>query len=88
MDHWLTDNEPGHPSLLDLLKAPQHDAAQIRALLDQRIGQASQAGNRIAAERQAVGDTALSTPASKVPEALRHWSAARSTLLRASNLSP
>jgi hypothetical protein len=88
MDHWFTDKGPGQPSLLELLKAPQHDAPQIRALFDLRIGQASQARNRIAADRQAVGDTALSTPASKVPEALRHWSAARSTLLRASNFSP
>lgn len=86
MDHWLTDNEPGQPSLLELLKAPQHDAPRIRALLDQRIRQASQAGSRIAAERQAVGDTALPTRVSNVPEPLRSWSAARSTLLRASNL--
>lgn len=88
MDHWLTDNEPGQPSLLELLKAPQHDAAQIRALLDQRIGQASQAANRIASERQAVGDTALPTRVSNVPEPLRRWSVARSALLRASNLRP
>lgn len=88
MDHWLTDNEPGQPSLLELLKAPQHDAPRIRALLDQRVRQASQAGSRIAAERQAVGDTALPTRVSNVPEPLRRWSAARSTLLRASNLRP
>jgi DNA-binding transcriptional regulator YiaG len=88
MDHWLTDNEPGQPSLLELLKAPQHDTPQIRALLDQRIGQASQAGSRIATERRAIGDTALPTRASNVPESLRRWSVARSTLLRASNLRP
>ena len=87
MDHWLTDNEPGNPSLLELLKAPQHDAPQIRALLDLRIGQASQTGSRIAAERHAVGDTALPTRTCNVPETLRRGSVSRTPLHRAPHLS-
>jgi DNA-binding transcriptional regulator YiaG len=86
MDHWLTDNEPGEPSLLDLLKAEDQDPKCIRDLLDQRITGARRTENGIAAERRAAGDFGVPQKESATPEAVKRWSTARSEFLRTSNL--
>ena len=86
MDHWLTDNEPGQPSLLDLLKVGDLDAKQIDGVLARRITAAKQSEARIAAERRAAGDAGLPQKENNVPEAVQSWSTARSDVLRAANL--
>jgi DNA-binding transcriptional regulator YiaG len=85
MDHWLTDNEPGLPSLLDLLKAADLDTKRIDDVLSRRITTARQAEARIAAERRAAGDAGLPQKENNVPEAVRRWATARSDILRTSN---
>lgn len=85
MDHWLTDSEPGEPSLLDLLKAGDLDTKRIGGLLGQRITAAKQTEARIAGERRAAGDFGLPRKENTIPEAVQHWSTARSGLLRTSN---
>jgi DNA-binding transcriptional regulator YiaG len=86
MDHWLTDNEPGEPSLFDLLKAENQDPKCIRDLLDQRITGARRTENGIAAERRAASDFGVPQKESATPEAVKRWSTARSEFLRTSNL--
>ncbi len=86
MDHWLTDNEPGQPSLLDLLKAGDLNTKKIGDLLAQRITSAKQTEARIAGERRAAGDFGLPQNEGTIPEAVQRWSTVRSDFLRSSNL--
>jgi len=86
MDHWLTDNEPGQPSLLDLLKVGDFDAKKIGGLLAQRITSAKQTKALITGERRVAGDFRLPQKENAVPEAVQRWSTARSDVLRAANL--
>ena len=86
MDHWLTDNEPGQPSLLDLLKVGDLDTKKIGGLLAQRITSAKQTKALITGERRVAGDFGLPQKENAIPEAVQRWSTARSDVLRASNL--
>jgi len=86
MDHWLTDNEPGEPSLMNLLKANEPDEPKINSLLARRIADAKRTESTIAAERGASGDLGLPRNENNMPEAVQRWSNARSNLLRTSNL--
>lgn len=85
MDHWLTDNEPGSPSLMDLLKAEKSDDSRIDALLSRRISDAKRTEATIRAERQASADFGLAPKENHVPEGVQRWSTARSEFLRSSN---
>jgi len=86
MDHWLTDNEPGRPSLMDLLKDGDLDIKKIDDLLAQRIASARHTETSITRERGAAGDVGLPKKENTIPEAVQRWSTARSEFLRASNL--
>jgi DNA-binding transcriptional regulator YiaG len=86
MDHWLTDNEPGKPSLLELLRQESQDTGAIRQLIVTRVRQAREANQRIEAARKASGMGELPTPEGLVPEEIYRWSETRQSMLRNSNL--
>jgi DNA-binding transcriptional regulator YiaG len=86
MDHWLTDSEPGAPSLMDLLRQDTHDTAAINQLMITRIRQAHEANQRIEAARKASGMGELPTPEGIVPENIYRWNAARMSMRRAAKL--
>lgn len=86
MDHWLTDSEPGAPSLMDLLRQDTHDNDAINQLVITRIRQAREANQRIEAARKASGMGELPAPEGLVPEQIYRWSETRQSMLRASNL--
>jgi len=86
MDHWLTDSEPGEPSLLDLLRQETQDADVIRRLITTRMRQAHEANRRIETARMASGMGELPAPEGLVPEEIYRWSETRQSMLRNSNL--
>lgn len=86
MDHWLTDNEPGEPSLMHLLKANEPDEPRINNLFSRRIADAKRTESAIVTRRRTAGDLNLPRQENNLPETVQRWSDARSHLLRTSNL--
>lgn len=86
MDHWLTDSEPGHASLLDLLRQDTQETAAINQLMSTRIRQAHEANQRIDAARKASGMEELPVSEGIVPENIYRWNVARMSMRRAAKL--
>ncbi|MCF7733316.1 MAG: helix-turn-helix domain-containing protein [Akkermansiaceae bacterium] len=86
MDHWLTDNEPGQASLMDLLRQETQDSTAMDRLMSVRIRQAREADQRIAAARKAAGMGDLPPPEGIVPENIYRWNVARMSMRRSAKL--
>lgn len=84
MDHWLTDNEAGKPSLLDLFRAGTLDSKTIRNALSALISHANEAQRKIDQARGAAELSEIPATAGLIPTEIQSWSQTRQSVIRSS----